>query len=61
MKKTTVMIQVWRDAHSVGLRVKPAKQPPSGGEWLKIGEPFEFVFPEDVKQIRDIRKLLEAK
>ena len=44
-----VMMQMMQLSQSTTLRAFPAKQPPFNGAWLRVGEPFEFVFPREAK------------
>jgi hypothetical protein len=42
-----VMMQVWESEHSEAIRATPINKPPYCGSWLKVGEPFEFTYPEE--------------
>ena len=45
----TVMMQMVQLSQSMNLSLRafPVNQAPFNGAWLKVGEPFEFVYPEE--------------
>jgi len=43
----TEMMQMWQNKRTKIPRAHPVILPPSRGEWLKVGEPFEFTYPEE--------------
>jgi hypothetical protein len=46
-KPRKVMMQMWESEHSEAIRATPVNKPPYGGSWLKVGEPFEFTYPDE--------------
>jgi len=42
-----VMMQMWRSVHSTEFRAFERDYHPVSDVWSKVGEPFEFTYPEE--------------
>ena len=43
----TEMMQMWREERDGTIRAFPVKKPPFCDAWSKVGEPFDFTYPEE--------------